>query len=121
MKIDTFSFRFGDTTGFMEWFRYDRAQGLQIDHWDGKMTKKQCMLTEEDLAELAAVIEKNGIDQWNGFCKLELCMCSGNSWVLHVTDEDGGEIHAMGHSEGPEGFTQGKKALETFFDRFWRE
>ena len=37
MTIDTFSFRYADTAGFMEWFRYNPAQGLWIDRCDGAM------------------------------------------------------------------------------------
>lgn len=41
MTIDTFSFRYADTAGFMEWFRYNLAQGLWIDRCDGAMQAKQ--------------------------------------------------------------------------------
>lgn len=120
MKIDTFSFRFGDTSGFMEWYRYDPARGLCIDKFDGKMKKVQCEMTEAELDELEKVIRENKIDTWNGFCKLDMCMCSGNSWTLHVTYKDSNDeyIHAMGHSEGPEGFEIGKQALEAYFEKF---
>ena len=40
MTIDTFSFRYADTAGFMEWFRYNPAQGLWIDRCDGAMQAK---------------------------------------------------------------------------------
>ena len=77
MTIDTFSFRYADTAGFMEWFRYN-------------------------------------------FCKLDLCMCSGNSWTIHVTYRESRDeyIHAMGHSEAPDGFAEGKRAIEAFFERY---
>lgn len=120
MKIETFSFRFADTNGFMEWYRYNPAQGLWIDKCDGGMQANRCQMTEEELDALEQVIRENGIDAWNDFCKLELCMCSGNSWTLHVTYRDTTEeyIHAMGHSEAPEGFAEGKAALEAFFQPF---
>ena len=120
MKIDTFSFRFADTKGFMEWYRYNPQQGLWIDKCDGKMQTVRCEMTEEDLAGLEEVIRRNRINEWNDFCRLELCMCSGNSWTIHVTykDEKEGYIHAMGHSEAPDGFEVGKKALEEYLDRF---
>ena len=41
MTIDTFSFRYADTAGFMEWFRYNPAQGLWIDRCDGAMQAKR--------------------------------------------------------------------------------
>ena len=56
MTIDTFSFRYADTAGFMEWFRYNPAQGLWIDRCDGAMQAKRCRMTEEELAELEEVI-----------------------------------------------------------------
>ena len=52
MTIDTFSFRYADTAGFMEWFRYNPAQGLWIDRCDGAMQAKRRRMTEEELAEL---------------------------------------------------------------------
>ena len=52
MTIDTFSFRYADTAGFMEWFRYNPAQGLWIDRCDGAMQAKRCRMTEEELADL---------------------------------------------------------------------
>lgn len=52
MTIDTFSFRYADTAGFMEWFRYNPAQGLWIDRCDGAMQAKRCRMTEGELAEL---------------------------------------------------------------------
>lgn len=120
MKIDTFSFRFGDTNGFMEWYRYNPAQGLWIDKFDGTMQAKRCQMTEEELEELEKVIRENKINEWNDFCKLDMCMCSGNSWTLHVTYKESKDeyIHAMGHSEGPEGFEKGKAALEAFFEKY---
>ena len=120
MKIDTFSFRFGDTNGFMEWYRYNPAQGLWIDKFDGIMQAKRCQMTEEELEELEKVIRENKINEWNDFCKLDMCMCSGNSWTIHVTYRESNEeyIHAMGHSEGPEGFEKGKAALEKFFEKY---
>ena len=62
MKIDTFSFRFADTQGFMEWYRYNPAQGLWIDKFDGTMQAKRCQMTEEELDELEAVIRENKIN-----------------------------------------------------------
>ena len=119
-KIETFAFRYGDTNGFMEWYRYNPAQGLWIDKMDGTMQAKRCQMTEEELAALETVIRENHIDTWNDFCKLELCMCSGSSWTLHVTYKDNAAeyIHAMGHSEGPEGFAEGRKAISAFFEKF---
>ena len=120
MTIASFSFRYANTDGFMEWFRYNPAQGLWIDKCDGVLRAKRCRMTEDELAELEEIIRKNKIDEWNGFCKLDLCMCSGNSWTLHVTYKESGEeyIHAMGHSEEPEGFAEGKRAIESFFGRY---
>lgn len=119
MQIETFSFRYGDNRGFFEWYRYNPAQGLWLDKYDGTMQAKRCEMTEEMLAALAELIRANGIESWDGFCRLENCMCSGNSWVLHVTNRDGTEIHAMGHSEAPEGFSAGKAALTAFFGKFF--
>ena len=45
MTIDTFSFRYADTAGFMEWFRYNPEQGLWIDRCDGAMQAKRCRMT----------------------------------------------------------------------------
>lgn len=47
-------------------------------------------------------------------------MCSGNSWTIHVTYRESRDeyIHAMGHSEAPDGFAEGKRAIEAFFERY---
>ena len=76
--------------------------------------------TEEELAELEEIIRAHKIDEWNDFCKLDLCMCSGNSWTIHVTYRESRDeyIHAMGHSEAPDGFAEGKRAIEAFFERY---
>lgn len=120
MQIDTFSFRYGDNRGFMEWFRYNPAQGLWLDRFDGRMRANRCNMTAADLEELERLIRANGIEKWDGFCRLEDCMCSGNSWVLHVTYREGEPIHAMGHSQAPQGFEEGKKAIEDFFEKFFK-
>ena len=77
-------------------------------------------MTEEELAELEEIIRAHKIDEWNDFCKLDLCMCSGNSWTIHVTYRESRDeyIHAMGHSEAPDGFAEGKRAIEAFFERY---
>lgn len=120
-NIESFSFRYGDTGGRMEWFRCEKGQGLWLEQFDGERRQGRCDITEADLAELERVIQSNHISDWNGFCRLDLGMCSGNSWVLHVTYTNRREIHAMGHSEAPEGFAQGKAALEAFFAPFWEK
>ena len=99
---------------------HNPQQGFWIDKFDGMMQAKRCEMTEAELDELEQVIRENRINEWNDFCKLDMCMCSGNSWTLHVTYKDTLDeyIHAMGHSEAPEGFEEGKKALETFFERY---
>lgn len=120
MKIETFSFRYGDTNGFMEWYRYNPQQGLWIDKFDGTVQAKRCQMTEEELDELERIIRENKMETWNDFCRLDLCMCSGNSWTLHVTYKESIDeyIHAMGHSEAPEGFEEGRTAVSAFFARF---
>ena len=77
-------------------------------------------MPEEELAELEEIIRAHKIDEWNDFCKLDLCMCSGNSWTIHVTYRESRDeyIHAMGHSEAPDGFAEGKRAIEAFFERY---
>lgn len=119
MQIETFSFRYGDNQGFFEWYRYDPAQGLWLDKFDGQRQEKHCEMPKEELAALAEILHANAIESWDGFCRLEYGMCSGNSWVLHVTYREGAEIHAMGHSEAPEGFEAGRAALTAFFGRFF--
>ena len=69
MTIDTFSFRYADTAGFMEWFRYNPAQGLWIDRCDGAMQAKRCRMTEEELA--ASGIRPNTIRLSIGIEKAE--------------------------------------------------
>ena len=90
-------------------------QGL----WNGFAITRRRM-TEEELAELEEIIRAHKIDEWNDFCKLDLCMCSGNSWTIHVTYRESRDeyIHAMGHSEAPDGFAEGKRAIEAFFERY---
>ena len=117
-KISTFSFRYGDNLGHTEWYRYNENQGLEIHVFDGKMKAARCQMTEEALSRLGELVEKEGIARWDGFCELNACMCSGNSWALHITLADGTAVHAMGHSVGPEGFEEGRKAMGAFFAEY---
>ena len=104
--------------------RQDLWNGFAItrrrDRCDGAMQAKRCRMTEGELAELEEIIRAHKIDEWNDFCKLDLCMCSGNSWTIHVTYRESRDeyIHAMGHSEAPDGFAEGKRAIEAFFERY---
>lgn len=117
--IRSFSFRYGDNTGQREWYRVendDRAICVRIDKTDGETffaEVEQGFL--EELEEMAAAAR---LAEWNGFHDIDTCLCSGDSWVLHIFDalSEEKEIHAMGHSAYPEGFSAGRKAIQDFFD-----
>lgn len=119
--IRSFSFRYGDNTGKQEWYRVeddDRAICVRIDKRD---EKEHTFYTEVDksfLEELEERLQASGIVNWNGFYDIETCLCSGDSWVLHVFYTDGEDMHAMGHSAYPEGFEMGVKEIKSIFDKF---
>lgn len=117
-KIRAFSFRYGDSTGKMEWYQVeddDRAICVKINRYDKEESGYNYEVAEAFLSQLDGVIQDAGILDWNGFYDLTNTMCSGDAWVLHLYYQDGQEVHAMGHTAHPEGFEKGKAALDTFF------
>jgi len=120
--IRAFSLRYGTSSGNMAWYRVEddeRDICVRIDRYDDGEEYTNYTQTDADfLQEIADVIEKNDIASWNFFYDIQNTMCSGDSWVLHVYYADGEEIHAMGHTAYPEGFGEGKEAMEKLFRRF---
>lgn len=117
MGIETFSFRYG-TDGFMEWYRCEAGGELRLERFDGERRTLCRAVTAAEMEQLEEIIRTAGIAAWDGFCRMELGMCGGNAWALHVTYRDGTAIHAMGHSEVPAGFAAGRAALADFFGAY---
>ena len=100
-------------------FAYNPAQGLWIDRCDGAMQAKRCRMTEEELAELEEIIRAHKIDEWNDFCKLDLCM--QRQQLDDSCDLQGkqGRIYSCdGTQRSTDGFAEGKRAIEAFFERY---
>ena len=120
--IRSFSFRYGNNMGQQKWYRVEddgKAICVRIDQRDEQEHTFYAEVEEEFLNELEERLEGAGIAKWNGFYDIETCLCSADSWVLHVFYADGHEdLHAMGHSAHPEGFQAGLKAIQAIFQRF---
>lgn len=113
----SFSFRYGRNDGHMAWYRLDDEKGLNIgiDLYDGKERSLRCEPEQIWAERLASLLETHQAEKWDGFYDIENCICAGDSWVFHAYAKDGQEIHAMGHSQYPEGFWEMKAALDELF------
>ncbi|WMI80437.1 hypothetical protein [Anaerotignum sp. MB30-C6] len=120
--IRSFSFRYGDNTGKQEWYRVEddgKAICVRMDMRDEEEHTFYAEVEGEFLKELEEKLEVGGIVKWNGFYDIETCLCSGDSWVLHIFYTDGKEdVHAMGHSARPDGFETGVRVIKEIFARF---
>ncbi|WP_313530266.1 hypothetical protein [Anaerotignum sp.] len=119
--IRSFSFRYGDNKGKQEWYRVEDDERNVCVRIDKREVEEDTFFAEVEkdfLQELEEMVKQAGILKWNGFHDIDACLCSGDSWVLHIFYTDGHEVHAMGHSAYPEGFEEGIKEIEAIFDRF---
>ncbi|WP_304508986.1 hypothetical protein [Anaerotignum sp.] len=119
--IQSFSFRYGTHSGKMEWYRVEEEKGaffMHIDKWDEKEYAYHGEVENGFLKALEEKIKVLGMAEWNGFRDIDACLCSGDSWVLHISYSYGQEVHAMGHSAYPKGFEAGVKGIEILFDKF---
>lgn len=117
-EIKSFSFRYGMNDGSMAWYRVDNEKGLNvgIDLYQNKEEKNFRCEPEEIWGErLVQLLEEENTAKWDGFYDIDTCLCAGDSWVFHTYYKDGTEVHAMGHSAHPDGFTETKKKLDDFF------
>lgn len=119
--IRSFSFRYGDNRGKQEWYRVEddeRNICVRIDKREAEEETFFAEVGKDFLDELEDAVKRAGIMKWDGFHDIDACLCSGDSWVLHIFYTDGQEVHAMGHSAYPHGFKVGKKEIEDIFHKF---
>jgi hypothetical protein len=119
--IQSFSFRYGTRLGKMEWYQIEGREStffVRINKHDEKEYSYYAEVEEDFLKKLEKEINLLGMAEWNGFHDIEACLCSGDSWVLHILYSHGQEVHAMGHSAYPKGFEAGVKGIEMLFDKF---
>lgn len=117
--IRSFSLRYGENTGNRIWYKVEDDGRDICVRVDGCRAEKEfshyAVVGEDFLETLAEGIIQGGITNWNEFYDIDQCLCSGDSWVLHVFYKDGKEIHAMGHSAHPEDFQRGCKRIDEIF------
>lgn len=88
-----------------------RAVGCRPD------SRKEAVLDAPRLAELEALLEKNGVPAWDGFCgRPRMDVLDGEGFGLSVSFRDGRSISASGENKFPAGYGDFRSSLRTFAD-----
>ncbi len=125
-ELKAFSFRYGKNDGSMVWYRLDNEKGVNVginlyDATTKEQKELRCEPQQQTEHALREILEQYHAQTWDGFYDIDACKCDGDSWVFHVYGKDNTEIHAMGHSQYPDGFWNMKQALDVFFDAIWKQ
>ena len=88
-----------------------RAVGYSPD------SRKEAVLDAAQLAELEALLDKNGVRSWDGFKgRPRMDVLDGEGFSLSVSFRDGAEIHASGENKFPAGYRSFRHDLRLFAD-----
>jgi hypothetical protein len=72
-------------------------------------------MAEEEVRELAALVEAHRLAAWNGFDKADPNALDGTGFELRIRYEDGQEVRASGSNAFPEGYKAAHEAVLNFF------
>ena len=79
--------------------------------------RKEAVLDAAQLAELEALLDKNGVRSWDGFKgRPRMDVLDGEGFSLSVTFRDGRSISASGENKFPAGYRDFRSSLRTFAD-----
>ena len=79
---------------------------------------REAVLNAAQLAELEALLEKNGVREWNGFNgRPRMDVLDGEGFSLSVTFRDGAAISASGENKFPAGYRSFRNDLRIFSDK----
>ena len=88
-----------------------RAVGYSPD------SRKEAVLDAAQLAELEALLDKNGVRSWDGFKgRPRMDVLDGEGFSLSLTFRDGTQITASGENKFPEGYRSFRHDLRLFSD-----
>ena len=79
---------------------------------------REAVLNAAQLAELEALLEKNGVREWNGFNgRPRMDVLDGEGFSFSLTLRDGTSAEARGENKFPEGYEDFRKELKAFADK----
>ena len=80
-------------------------------------SRKEAVLDAAQLAELEALLEKNGVRSWDGFKgRPRMDVLDGEGFSLSLTFRDGTQITASGENKFPAGYRSFRHDLRLFAD-----
>ena len=77
----------------------------------------ECGLTDTDMAELAALLTRHRVADWDGFHGNAKDVLDGDSFSFSLEYADGRRVSAGGYMRFPQGYRELREALTTFLDR----
>ena len=76
------------------------------------------MLDAAQLAELEALLERNGVREWDGFKgRPRMDVLDGEGFSFSLAFRDGTKVTASGENKFPEGYSAFRRELNSFADR----
>ena len=79
---------------------------------------REAVLNAAQLAELEALLEKNGVREWNGFNgRPRMDVLDGEGFSFSLMLRDGTSAEARGENKFPEGYEDFRKELKAFADK----
>lgn len=73
-------------------------------------------IDEDTIIELENILNKNNIDKWNGFDKVDKYVLDGNSFSLYYKNGNNEIIESSGYMVYPNGYTDFKNDIKIFFN-----
>jgi len=72
-------------------------------------------MTESDVATLTELVQKHGLNRWNGFDKVDKNALDGYDFELCISYADGQKIYASGSNTFPKGYDAAHREILEFF------
>lgn len=76
----------------------------------------ECALSDGDLADLEALLDRHRVAAWNGFKGNARNVLDGNSFSLSLAYTDGRKVSANGYMRFPKGYGEAEKAIRALLD-----
>ena len=73
------------------------------------------------ITDLEYMLKEANVLKWNGFHKSDKNVLDGNGFSFYIWLEDGKNISASGYESYPKGYSEGKSAIISFFQKAMKE